>query len=300
MPNAEKCIFSVDVEDWFHILDVPGAPDMGCWSSLPSRVEANFHRLLNLFDEEGKRVTCFFVGWIAEQFPHLVREAVNRGHEIASHGYAHRLIFKMTQSEFRADALRARSLLEEISGTRVIGYRAAGFSSTEATPWFFDEVCNCGYLYDSSVFPARRGHGGNPNSPLRPYFVVSGQLIEIPASVAQVGPTRICFFGGGYLRFFHYSIIRHMGKRLMAGGAPLIFYIHPREIDPYHPRIPMPYRRHFKSYVNLNSTEEKIRRIIRDFPITTCRDFLFPATDEAVCEADVPMNGDWTRIPSSV
>lgn len=280
MPNAEKCIFSVDVEDWFHVLDVPGAPDIGRWSSLPSRVEANFHRLLGIFEDEGRRVTCFFVGWIAERFPHLVREAVSRGHEIASHGYAHRLIYEMTQSEFRTDALRTRLLLEDISGTPVIGYRAAGFSSTEATPWFFDEVSNCGYLYDSSVFPARRGHGGNPNSPLRPYFVVPGQLIEIPASVAQVGPARICFFGGGYLRFFHYSIIRRMGRRLMAGGTPLIFYIHPREIDPDHPRIPMSYGRRFKCYINLKNTEHKIRRIIREFPVTTCRDFLFPVTDE--------------------
>lgn len=276
MQNAQKCIFSVDVEDWFHILDVPAAPDIAYWPSLPSRVEANFFRLLDLFSEEGRQVTCFFVGWVAEHFPHLVREAVARGHEIASHGYAHRLVYEMTKSEFRADALRARMLLEDISGTPVIGYRAAGFSSTEATPWFFDEVSTCGYQYDSSVFPARRGHGGNPKSPLRTYFAASGRLIEIPASVAQLGPTRICFFGGGYLRLFHYSIIRHMGRRLMAEGTPLMFYIHPREIDPCHPRIPMPYRRRFKSYVNMQSTEAKVRRIIHDFPVTTCRDFLFP------------------------
>src|SRR5690348_6730416 len=126
MQGSQKCIFSVDVEDWFHILDVPGAPDIACWPSLPSRVEANFYRLLDLFSEEEKRVTCFFLGWIAEQFPHLVREAVARGHEIASHGYAHKLVYRMTRSDFRADAMRAQMLLEDISGTRVMGYRAAG------------------------------------------------------------------------------------------------------------------------------------------------------------------------------
>jgi polysaccharide deacetylase family protein (PEP-CTERM system associated) len=273
-------MFSVDVEDWFHILDVPAAPDIASWSALPSRVEANFHRLLDLFSEERRQVTCFFLGWIAERFPHLVREAVQRGHEIASHGYAHRLAYTMTRSEFRADALRSRQLLEDICGTSVIGYRAPGFSSTAATPWFFNELSASGYLYDSSVFPARHGHGGSPKSALRPHLVEGEMLIELPASVAQVGPKRVCFFGGGYLRLFPYSIIRHMGKRLMADGGPLMFYIHPREIDPGHPRIPMSYRRRFKSYVNLHTTEAKIRHIMRDFPVTTCRDFIFGSTPE--------------------
>ena len=280
MQRSEKCIFSVDVEDWFHILDVPAAPDIASWPGLPSHVERNFRRLLELFSEEGRQVTCFFVGWIAERFPHLVREAVAGGHEIASHGYSHQLVYKMTREQFRDDALRSRLLLEDISGTRVIGYRAAGFSSTDATPWLFDEICSCGYLYDSSVFPARHGHGGSPKSPLRPYFVVDERLIELPASVAEIGPMRICFFGGGYLRLFHYSIIRHMGKRQMANGAPLMFYIHPREIDVNHPRIPMPFGRRFKSYVNLRPTEMKIRHILREFPVTTCRDFLFAAEPE--------------------
>jgi len=280
MPKPEQCIFSVDVEDWFHILDVPKAPDIARWSTLPSRVEANFQRLLDLFSEEGRHVTCFFVGWIAERFPHLVREAVARGHEIASHGYAHRLAYSMTRREFRADALRSRLLLEDISGSPVMGYRAAGFSATEAVPWFFTELCASGYAYDSSVFPARRGHGGNPKSALRPHFVADEALIEIPASLAELGPMRMCFFGGGYLRLFPYGIIRHMGRRLMANGAPLIFYVHPREIDPQHPRIPMSYARRFRSYVNLHTTETKIRHIMRDFPVTTCRDFLFGSASE--------------------
>ena len=281
MHKSEQCVFSVDVEDWFHILDVPGAPGIDSWSTLPSRVENNFQSLLDIFSDTGRQVTCFFVGWIAERFPHLVREAVARGHEIASHGYAHRLAYTMTRSEFRADALRSRLLLEDIGATQVLGYRAPGFSSTEATPWFFSEVCASGYLYDSSVFPARHGHGGSPKSPRSPHFVDGGEgLIELPASVAEIGPARMCFFGGGYLRLFPYGIIRHMGHRLMASGTPLIFYIHPREIDPHHPRIPMSYRRRFRSYVNLKTTEKKVRSILRDFPVTTCRDFLFGSGSE--------------------
>jgi polysaccharide deacetylase family protein (PEP-CTERM system associated) len=243
-------------------------------------VEANFGRLLDLFSEQGRQVTCFFIGWVAERFPHLVREAVARGHEIASHGYAHRLAYRMSRQEFRDDARRSRMLLEDISGARVLGYRAAGFSSTQATPWFFAELCAAGYLYDSSVFPARRGHGGNPHSLLRPHFVENAQLIELPATVAQLGPARMCFFGGGYLRLFPYNIIRRMSKRLLAQGAPVMFYIHPREIDPCHPRIRMSYQRRFKSYVNLHTTEKKVRSIIREFPVTTCCDFLFGSSSE--------------------
>jgi polysaccharide deacetylase family protein (PEP-CTERM system associated) len=280
MPKSQQCIFSVDVEDWFHILDVPSAPDISNWAALPSRVEANFYRLLDIFNEAGKHVTCFFVGWIAERYPHLVREAVVRGHEIASHGYAHRLAYSMTQSEFRDDALRSRLLLEDISGTRIVGYRAPGFSSTGATPWFFSELRSAGYLYDSSVFPARHGHGGSPNSPLLPHLIEDEGLIELPASIAELGPIRMCFFGGGYLRLFPYSIIRGMGRRQMAKGGPLVFYIHPREIDPTHPRLPMSYARRFKSYVNLHTTEQKLRMIMHDFPVTTCRNFLFGAEPE--------------------
>ncbi|MGH9342633.1 MAG: polysaccharide deacetylase family protein [Terriglobia bacterium] len=247
-------------------------------------MEANFLRLLDLLSKshagQANYATCFFLGWIAERYPHLVREAVARGHEIASHGYAHRLAYSMTPSEFRADALRSRLLLEDISGSPVIGYRAAGFSSTEAIPWFFSELCASGFLYDSSVFPACRGHGGNPNSPLSPHFVAENRLIEFPATVAEVGPARMCFFGGGYLRLFPYAAICHMSKRVLSNGAPLMFYIHPREIDPHHPRLPMPYWRRFKSYVNLRTTEIKISNIIRDFSVITCRDFLFGERSE--------------------
>jgi len=280
MKMSQQCIFSIDVEDWFHILDVSDAPDMDGWARLPSRVEANFEHLLDLLSEQGKHVTCFFLGWVAERFPHLVRDAVARGHEIASHGYAHRLAYRMTRAEFRADVLRSRLLLEDISGTRVMGYRAPGFSSNGIS-WFFTELSSCGYLYDSSVFPAHHGHGGNPTSSRRPYLTADGTLIELPISVTQFGSTRMCFFGGGYLRLFPYGVIRHMGRRLMNEGAPLIFYIHPREIDPGHPKLPMPFHRRFRSYVNLHSTEKKLRSILRDFPVTTCRDFLFGSEAES-------------------
>jgi len=273
---AGKCIFSVDVEDWFHILQVPSAPPLATWDSQPSFVEANFKRMLDIFESARVRVTCFFLGWIAERYPQLVKEAAQRGHEIASHGYAHRLVFEMTEQEFREDALRARQVLENIAGCRVTGYRSAGFSATESSDWFFEALVEAGYEYDSSVFPAARQHGGMANACRAPHRVrtQSGSIFEFPISVVDVLGRAMCFFGGGYLRLFPYSVIHHMARRVLNDGRPVVFYVHPREIDPSHPRLRMPVQRRFKSYINLHSTEEKIQNIISEFPLNTFREFL--------------------------
>jgi polysaccharide deacetylase family protein (PEP-CTERM system associated) len=264
----QTSIFSVDVEDWFHILDVPSTPGIAEWGTLPSHVEKNFNRLLNLFGEKNVQVTCFFLGWIAERFPHLVKEASARGHEVASHGYGHRLVYEQNREEFYSDVYRARLLLEDISGEAVVGYRAPGFSTTEQTPWFFDSLAEAGYQYDSSVFPAAHGHGGMREGRRDPHRITDG-LLEFPITVADLMGKPMCFFGGGYLRLFPYWLIRRMSKQVLAEGRPVVFYIHPREIDPQHPRLPMSRKRQFKSYVNLETTETKVRRILQDFPVTT-------------------------------
>jgi polysaccharide deacetylase family protein (PEP-CTERM system associated) len=274
--NESISVFSVDVEDWFHILDIPGGPPISEWSALPSRVEKNFLHLLDLFSKHRAQVTCFFLGWIAEQFPHLVQEAVARGHEIASHGYAHRLVYEMSHAEFYEDALRSRSMLEDLSGCPVLGYRSAGFSVTEASPWFFDALADAGYRYDSSVFPAARGHGGLESSRRSPHgTAANGQgIFEFPVTVVDLFGKPLCFFGGGYLRLFPYWLIQRMSRRVHNEGRPVIFYIHPREIDPLHPRLPMSPSRRFKSYVNLDTTEAKLDLILTQFPVTTFRALL--------------------------
>jgi polysaccharide deacetylase family protein (PEP-CTERM system associated) len=287
LSRSVKSIFSVDVEDWFHILDITGAPPLEAWDQLPSRVEANFRLLLDLFSEHQVRVTCFFLGWVARRHPHLVKEAVKQGHEIASHGYGHRLVYQMTAQEFREDALHSRELLEDISGTSVVGFRSAGFSTTDDTPWFFEVLVEAGYRYDSSVFPAPRGHGGMRNAHREPHWVLGRNkslLFEFPISVSDFAGKPMCFFGGGYLRVFPYWLIERMATRVISEGRPVVFYIHPREIDPKHPRLPMPLSRRFKTYVNLRSTEGKIVRILRQFPLTTFRDF-------------ISQEKSWARIP---
>jgi polysaccharide deacetylase family protein (PEP-CTERM system associated) len=264
-------VVSVDVKDWFHILDVPGGPPLEQWDGLPSRVEKDFLRLLDLFARHQATATCFFLGWVAERFPYLVKEAAARGHEIASHGYAHRLVYELSRREFREDGLRAREVLEDLTGAQVRGYRSAGFSVTKKTPWFFDMLIEAGYHYDSSVFRAARGHGGMESAPHEPHWTgpEGTGIFEFPISVADCFGKPVCFFGGGYLRLFPFWLIQRMSHRVLAEGRPVLFYVHPREVDPSHPRLSMSPSRRFKSYVNLHSTEDKLDRILSVFPVTT-------------------------------
>jgi polysaccharide deacetylase family protein (PEP-CTERM system associated) len=268
-----KSIMSVDVEDWFHILEAASAPDISQWNSLPSCVERNFRKLLDLFSEKNVHVTCFFLGYVAERYPHLVKEALDRGHEIASHGYAHRLIYTMTPHAFLEDARKSKGILESISGQFVRGYRAPGFSVTADTPWFFEKLLEAEYQYDSSVFPAPRQHGGLNTSKYSPHMVAE-KLMEFPITVAKVLGKRFCFFGGGYLRLFPYPVVRQMCRKVLGENRPVVFYIHPREIDPDHPRLSLGLTRTFKSYVNLKTTEPKLRNILDEFQVTTFAEFI--------------------------
>ena len=262
-------ILSVDVEDWFHVLEA--GPAVATWGTLPSHVERNFHRLLEIFGERGVHATCFFLGWVAERFPHLIREAKERGHEIASHGYSHTLTYQLTPAAFLEDIRKAKDILEGIAGAPVRGYRAPGFSVTRETPWFFEKLAEAGLTYDSSVFPASRQHGGLLGGPLEPYVVETshGPVQEFPITVARVLGKPVCFFGGGYLRLFPYRLVKAMSRRVHGEGRPVVFYVHPREIQPDHPRIPMKPVKRFKSYVGLRTMEPKLKRLISDFPVTT-------------------------------
>jgi len=292
-----KCIFSIDVEDWYHILDLPTTPEIAQWDSLPSRVESNFAKLLAILEAGKAKATCFFIGWIAHKYPHLVREAARQGHEIASHGYEHRLAYQMTSQEFLEDAVRSKKVIEEICGQAVWGYRASGFSLTKDTPWFFDRLIEAGYRYDSSLFPATRAHGGLQNGRYAPYRLESSDFVEFPASVERVLGRPICFFGGGYLRLFPYSVIRTMTRRVLRQERPAIFYVHPREIDWGSPRLKMGLGRRFKSYVNILTTEPKIRKVLADFEMVTFREYLARATNMSAtktCPANnlTVINGD--------
>jgi len=271
-PNGKllSCL-TVDVEDWFHMLDSPAVPGIECWSSLESRVERNLDKLLALLDSHSVKVTFFWLGWVAERNRSLVRRCRDAGHEIASHGYAHVLAYEVGEKTFRQDITRAKVILEEIIGEPVRGFRAPGFGITKKTPWAFDVIDESGYQYDSSVFPASREHGGISDSPLGLYFIETrnGHLLEIPMSIVKIFGRRTSLFGGGYMRLANKLIIKWGIEKLRASEQPLIVYVHPREVDPDHPRLPLTLLRQFKCYVNLKSTLPKLKWLCTDYSFRT-------------------------------
>ena len=253
-------VLTVDVEDWFHILDSPAVPEMAEWDGLESRIARNVERILELLEARSVRATFFWLGWAAERHPELVRGCLEGGHEVASHGYGHVLAYQVGPEAFREDAIRGKRVLEDLTGGEIQGFRAAGFSARDDTAWVFEEIRRAGYRYDSSVFPAARGHGGMVRSRLEPYVLETpaGLLVEVPQSVVTVFGKRLSLFGGGYLRLAPRGLIDWGIRRLEAAGRPLLVYIHPREIDPEHPRLPLSPIRRLKSYVNLESTYPKL------------------------------------------
>ena len=267
---------TIDVEEWFNILDVPGEIPFEKWGEQENRLVPNMNRLLDLLRKYNVKATCFWLGFFAERYPDLVRRCAAEGHEIASHGYAHILAFKSGREKFREDITRSKSILEDIIQKPVLGFRAAGFSTTDDSRWVFDEIRQAGYLYDSSVFPASRDNGGMTSAPLGIHVIKTsaGDLLEIPQSMVTILGHRLNMFGGGYLRLFPYFIIKSGIKRLQNNNNPLVVYVHPREIDPDHPRLKMSAIRRFKSYVNLKTTYNKISCL--------CWDYEFQRIDSAI------------------
>ena len=197
-----KHIFTIDVEEWFHILDAHTAPRIGDWDSLQLRSERSVLKILELLRITRNKATFFWLGWLAEKMPELVKLCREEGHEIASHGYAHVLAYKVGKEKFFYDISKGKGILEEILNEPIIGFRAAGFGITDYTKWAFDSIKKAGYSYDASVFPSKRGHGGMVNSNISAYNIKTnhGNLLEIPISVLDFYNKRFTLFGGGYLR----------------------------------------------------------------------------------------------------
>ncbi len=285
-------VFSCELEDWFHILDSDRVPRTEDWPTLPLRAERNVNRLLELLAEHGARATFFCLGWMAERMPHVVRRCWQAGHEIASHGHAHVLASRVGRRAFLEDIVRAKAILEDCIGQEVIGFRSPGFGVKEENRWVFDVVAEAGYRYDASVFPASHGHGGLRHARPDPYVVRTGcgPLVEIPVSTVQVMGHRACLFGGGYLRITPLPLIRWGVRRLNREGRPLVVYIHPREIDPSHPRLPLPLKRRFKCYVNLNTTMRKLQWL--------CTHCTFRTMRALAAHVDERIGATATRVPA--
>lgn len=272
---------SFDIEDWFHLVEIDAVRDPADWPRLSresSLVERYADLILRVCAEHGTRATFFVLGWVAERHPALVRRIADAGHEIGTHSYWHRKVYDLTPSEFAADLRKAMDAIRAAVGPDIAirGFRAPSFSIVPGAEWAFDVLLDAGMTYDSSLFPAPRGHGGYP-CPRGPHTVTapSGRTLrELPISVTRFGPGRICFSGGGYLRLLPLPLIRHGIRQEAAAGRPTVVYLHPRDFAVDAPRVPMPPVRRFKCTVGLGSTERKLRALLREYRWTACEDVL--------------------------
>ena len=267
-PNA----FTVDLEDWHQGLEI----DIDEWNRFTPRVERGLAVLLELLEEANVRATFFVLGYQAERTPELIRNVASRGHEIASHGWTHRFVYRIGPDAFRDEVRRSKAVLEDIVGMPVEGYRAPFFSITNESLWALDILVEEGFRYDSSVFPLKNYRYGIPGARRTAGKLVTpsgAALYEIPLSVYRFPGVSVPISGGGYFRLYPYTLTRGLAKRLRREGQPLVFYVHPWEYDVDHPRISMPRRvPQFTHYHNLRSTTPKTRQLLRDFEFTTLRD----------------------------
>ncbi len=305
--TAPTNAFSVDVEDYFQVAALAPAVSRDSWPKRESRVERNTERILALLEERGIHGTFFVLGWIAERHPMLVRRIATAGHEIASHGYSHQLIYTQTPAEFRAETVRSKHLLEDLSGTPVLGYRAASFSITRHSLWALDVLAELGFRYDSSIFPIRHDRYGIPGAAENPGSVTTpsgATLIEFPMSAARWCRIRVPVSGGGYFRLLPLAVTRWGLRQINATGRPFTFYLHPWELDPDQPRISAPWLSRFRHYTNLHCCEDRLRRLLGEFSFAPMREVLarygLAHNAQATTAPNAPCGPIPAALPSSV
>lgn len=257
---------TVDVEDYFHVEAFASTIDRADWDRLPQRVERNTMRLLDIFADADVRATFFTLGWVARRHPALVRRIVAEGHELASHGTQHLRADRQSPDEFRLDVRTARQILEDAGGAVVSGYRAPTFSIGRQSCWAHAILAEEGYRYSSSVYPVRHDLYGSPQAPRTAFAPLPGML-EIPMTALKICGVDVPASGGGYFRLFPYWLSRSLLARASRiNGAPAIFYLHPWELDRDQPRqTRAPARSRLRHYLNLDRTEKRLRRLLRDF-----------------------------------
>lgn len=278
---------TVDVEDYFHVSAFDGVVPRSQWATLECRVERNTDRLLQIFSDTEIRATFFVLGWVAERYPALVARIAQQGHEVASHGFAHRLVYDLTPAMFREDIRRSKAMLEDAAGAVVDGYRAPSYSITPRSLWALDVLIDEGFRYDASIFPIHHDRYGIPLSPRHPYWLnrSSGSIMEAPASTVRWGILNFPVAGGGYFRILPYAWTRWGIARINRDEQrPAIFYMHPWEIDPDQPRLPSSLLSRFRHYRNLDKTEGRLRRLLADFDFAPMRTVL----REALVVSTVP------------
>jgi len=257
---------TIDVEDYFQVSAFAPYIARSEWDQRECRVERNVQRILAMLAERQTHATFFTLGWIAERYPQLVRDIVAGGHELASHGYGHQRASDLDEAAFRSDVAGAKALLEDVSGVAVNGYRAPSFSIGKDNLWALETLLRAGYRYSSSIYPIAHDHYGMPDAPRFAHRTEQG-LLEVPVTTLRLFERNLPSSGGGYFRLLPYAVTRWMLRRLnQVERESAVFYFHPWEIDPQQPRIDgIDARTRFRHYVNLDSNEHKLGRLIDDF-----------------------------------
>ncbi|MEX6633601.1 XrtA system polysaccharide deacetylase [Hyphococcus lacteus] len=260
---------SVDVEDYFQVWAFSDVVARESWDGYKLRVGETTRRCLDLFEEHNVKATFFTLGWVAERDPSLIRDIINGGHELASHGYDHTKVNQQTRLEFEADIRKTKAILENIAGRPVRGYRAAGFSIDKDTPWAHDALAEAGHQYSSSSHPIAHDHYGDANAAQTPFHPIAGSdFLEAPVATVNILGKRISTAGGGWFRasplFVSNALIQRAANTLC---GPVIFYFHPWEIDPEQPRLNRASAKSkLRHYINLQHMRPKLAKTLAKHP----------------------------------
>jgi len=272
-----KNAMTVDVEDYYQVSAFSKKINYNDWDKYESRVVTNTKNILELFEENNVKATFFVLGWVAEQHPKLIRDIYFAGHEVACHGYNHRLIYNLTTEEFGEDVRRSKYILEDIIGEQVIGFRATSYSIVKKTLWALDILIEEGFLYDSSIFPIHHDRYGFPEADRFPHIIErdNGTIIEFPPSTYHLFGQNIPVAGGGYLRLFPLQVTKTAIKRINAHEKqPCILYFHPWEIDIHQPRLSGRWKSKIRHYLNLSSTMPKLTTFLNEFKFRPLSNFI--------------------------
>jgi polysaccharide deacetylase family protein (PEP-CTERM system associated) len=268
---------TIDVEDYFMVSAFADVVRFDEWHKYESRIEKNTRKILDLLDEYKVQATFFVLGWVAERHPELIRDIHSRGHEIACHSYNHMLIYHLTRAQFREDVYTAKSILEDITGAAISGYRAPSYSITPKTLWALDILIEEGFLYDSSIFPIHHDLYGFPGANRFPHVIkrANGTIIEFPPSTYKLFGQNIPVAGGGYLRLFPLQITKSMIKKINTKEQqPVTVYFHPWEIDKDQPRLNGCLKSKLRHYMNLKSTFPKLKSFLKEFRFRPLGEFV--------------------------
>lgn len=262
-------LFSVDLEDWFTPLHLRGEFSDHLLNQNEIRIEKTTLKLLELFDIKQVKVTFFVLGWIAKQFPDLIKEISLKGHEISSHSYSHKLLTLMTKEEFEKETEQSLEAIDKAISKPVKGFRAPCFSVTNNNLWVYEVLNKYGFIYDSSVFPFGNYPKEAKNHIFKDFFKLKSGIIEIPIKAVKIGGLTIPYGGGGYFRLYPYSFFRNKARELNKNGRLLNFYIHPWEIDESQPKLTIKPFARFKHYLNLDKTYIRLTQLLDDFQFTS-------------------------------